>query len=119
MTSVAVATNPILPGCYPDPTICRVGDDYYLVASTFEYFPGLPIFHSTNLVDWTLIDHVITEADQLDYTGIQLIGLGNDVVDQRGRSVGLHRNSVFRRAICAHDSPRRREVLGRVNARGT
>lgn len=74
MTSVAVATNPILPGCYPDPTICRVGDDYYLVASTFEYFPGLPIFHSTNLVDWKLIDHVITEADQLDYTGIRSSG---------------------------------------------
>src|SRR5690625_3331796 len=65
------ATNPILPGCYPDPSICRVGDDYYLIASTFEYFPGLPIFHSTDLVDWTLIDHVITEADQLDYTGIR------------------------------------------------
>src|SRR5690625_4119952 len=69
-----VATNPILPGCYPDPSICRVEDDYYLIASTFEYFPGLPIFHSTDLVDWNLIGHVITEADQLDYTGIRSSG---------------------------------------------
>ncbi len=65
------ATNPILPGCYPDPSICRVGDDYYLIASTFEYFPGLPIFHSTDLANWRQIGHVITRQDQLDYEGIR------------------------------------------------
>ncbi len=42
-------TNPILSGTYPDPSVVRVGDDYYLVTSTFEYFPGLPVFHSTDL----------------------------------------------------------------------
>ncbi|HEY2760803.1 MAG TPA: family 43 glycosylhydrolase, partial [Pirellulales bacterium] len=42
--------NPILSGFYPDPSICRVGDDYYLVNSSFEYFPGVPIFHSKDLV---------------------------------------------------------------------
>ena len=44
--------NPILSGFYPDPSICRVGDDYYLVNSSFEFFPGVPIFHSRDLVHW-------------------------------------------------------------------
>ena len=59
--------NPILAGFYPDPTICRAGDDYYLVNSTFEYFPGLPIFHSTDLVNWTQIGNVIHRPEQLNY----------------------------------------------------
>ena len=59
--------NPILAGFYPDPTICRVGSDYYLVNSTFEYFPGLPIFHSTDLVNWEQIGNVIHRPGQLDY----------------------------------------------------
>lgn len=50
-------TNPILRGGYPDPSICRVGNVYYLVNSSFEYFPGLPIHHSTDLVNWELIGH--------------------------------------------------------------
>jgi alpha-N-arabinofuranosidase len=57
--------NPILPGCYPDPSICRVDDDYYLVTSTFEYFPGLPIFHSRDLVHWHQIGHVLDRPSQL------------------------------------------------------
>ena len=55
--------NPIIPGYSPDPSICRVGKDYYLVNSTFEYFPGVPVYHSTNLVNWELIGHVLTRAD--------------------------------------------------------
>ena len=47
-----VLRNPFLPGFYPDPSICRVEDNYYFVISTFEYFPGLPIFHSRDLVHW-------------------------------------------------------------------
>lgn len=58
-------TNPILSGFYPDPSICRVGDDYYLVHSTFEYFPGVPIFHSRDLVHWQQIGHVLTRPSQL------------------------------------------------------
>lgn len=58
-------TNPILPGFHPDPSICRVGSDYYLVTSTFEYFPGLPIYHSQNLADWSLIGHGLSRTDQL------------------------------------------------------
>ena len=45
--------NPILQGCYPDPSITRKGDDYYLVCSSFAMFPGVPIFHSKDLVNWT------------------------------------------------------------------
>ena len=59
--------NPILAGFYPDPSICRVGDDYYLINSTFAYFPGIPIFHSRDLVNWTQLGHVIDRPDQLDY----------------------------------------------------
>ena len=67
---MSTAVNPILPGCYPDPSICRVGEDYYLVASTFEYLPGLPVFRSTDLVTWEQIGHVVDRPGQLDFTGI-------------------------------------------------
>ncbi|HOP97113.1 MAG TPA: glycoside hydrolase family 43 protein [Verrucomicrobiota bacterium] len=61
-----VFRNPILPGFYPDPSICRAGDDYYLVTSSFEYFPGVPIFHSRDLVHWRQIGHVLTRKSQLN-----------------------------------------------------
>jgi len=57
-------TNPILRGAYPDPSICRVGDDYYMVNSTFEYFPGLPIHHSKDLVNWELIGYGLSRESQ-------------------------------------------------------
>jgi alpha-N-arabinofuranosidase len=66
--------NPILSGCYPDPSICRVGDDYYLVTSTFEYFPGLPIFHSRDLIHWRQIGHVLDRPSQLDLDDIRSSG---------------------------------------------
>mgnify|MGYP000018763296 FL=1 len=47
--------NPIISGYNPDPSICRVGDDFYLVNSTFEFYPGVPVYHSKNLVNWELI----------------------------------------------------------------
>lgn len=59
--------NPILQGFYPDPSITRVGDDYYLVTSTFSYFPGIPVFHSRDLVNWTQIGNAIDRPDQLDF----------------------------------------------------
>jgi alpha-N-arabinofuranosidase len=58
-------TNPVIPGFYPDPSVCRVGDAYYLVTSTFEYFPGVPVFHSRDLVHWTQIGHCLTRESQL------------------------------------------------------
>lgn len=60
--------NPILSGFYPDPSICRVGNDYYLVNSSFSYFPGVPIFHSTDLVHWKQIGHVLNRPSQLNLT---------------------------------------------------
>src|SRR6185503_4851771 len=58
--------NPILAGFYPDPSIARAGDAYYLVASSFAYFPGVPIFRSRDLVSWTQIGHVLDRPSQLN-----------------------------------------------------
>ena len=57
-------TNPIIPGGYPDPSICRVGDYFYVVNSSFEYFPGLPIHHSKDLVNWELIGNGLHRPSQ-------------------------------------------------------
>jgi xylan 1,4-beta-xylosidase len=61
--------NPILPGFNPDPSICRVGEDYYIATSTFEWYPGVQIHHSRDLVNWTLIRHPLNRASQLDMRG--------------------------------------------------
>lgn len=61
----ATFQNPILPGFHPDPSICRVDDDYYMVTSTFEWFPGLPIYKSKDLVNWEQIGHVLDRPSQL------------------------------------------------------
>ena len=57
--------NPILPGFYPDPSICRVGEDYYLVNSSFEFFPGVPLWHSRDLLHWEQLGYVLTRESQL------------------------------------------------------
>ena len=57
--------SPILQGCYPDPSICRKGNDYYLACSSFAVYPGVPIFHSTDLVNWKPIGHVLERPSQL------------------------------------------------------
>jgi alpha-N-arabinofuranosidase len=57
--------NPVIPGFYSDPSVCRVGEDYYLVTSTFEYFPGVPVFHSKDLVNWEQIGHCIHREEQI------------------------------------------------------
>ena len=62
--------NPIMPGFYPDPSVCRVGEDYYLVTSTFAYFPGVPIFHSKDLVNWKQIGNILDREEQIDLTGV-------------------------------------------------
>ena len=67
--------NPILPGFYPDPSICRVGDDYYLVTSSFSFFPGVPLFHSKDLAHWEQIGHVLDRPKQLPLAPYDL-GLG-------------------------------------------
>jgi len=60
-------SNPILQGFYPDPSIVRVGRDYYLVNSTFIWFPGIPVFHSRDLVNWTQIGNAIDRSSQLNF----------------------------------------------------
>jgi len=62
-------TNPILPGFNPDPSIVRVGDDYYIATSTFEWFPGVQIHHSRDLVHWRLLTRPLTRASQLNMLG--------------------------------------------------
>lgn len=59
------AKNPILPGFYPDPSICAAGEDFYLVNSTFAYFPGLPVLHSRDLAHWEQIGNVMHRQEQL------------------------------------------------------
>ena len=61
--------NPVLPGFYPDPSVCRVGSDFYLVTSSFEYFPGVPIFHSRDLVHWRQLGHCLNRPSQLPLAG--------------------------------------------------
>lgn len=63
-------SNPVLPGDNPDPSIVRVGSDYYMVTSTFQFFPGVQILHSRDLAKWKPIGHVITRKSQLDLTGM-------------------------------------------------
>jgi xylan 1,4-beta-xylosidase len=58
--------NPVIPGFYPDPSICRVGSDYFLVTSSFEYLPGVPIFHSPDLVNFRQLGHCLVRDSQLD-----------------------------------------------------
>ncbi|TVR51291.1 MAG: glycoside hydrolase family 43 protein [Puniceicoccaceae bacterium] len=69
-----VFQNPILPGFHADPSICRVGDDYYLVTSSFEYFPAIPIFHSRDLVHWRQIGHVLDRPGQVDLANVPSSG---------------------------------------------
>lgn len=66
--------NPILPGFYPDPSICKVGEDYYLVTSTFCYFPGVPIFHSKDLIHFEQIGNILSRKEQLDLTEVHYSG---------------------------------------------
>lgn len=65
-------TNPILMGFYPDPSITRAGDAYYLVNSTFAYFPGIPVFRSTDLVNWTQIGNAIDRPSQLTFDSLRI-----------------------------------------------
>src|SRR5215211_1595095 len=61
--------SPILKGFNPDPSIIRVGDDYYIATSTFEWYPGVQIHHSRDLVHWRLLSRPLTRASQLDMRG--------------------------------------------------
>lgn len=62
-------TNPVIRGFNPDPSVCRAGDDFYLVTSSFQYYPGVPLYHSKDLVNWEQIGHVLTRESQLHLKG--------------------------------------------------
>ncbi|WP_347332777.1 glycoside hydrolase family 43 protein [Marinimicrobium locisalis] len=64
--------NPVISGYAPDPTVTRVGDDYYVVTSSFTHFPGLPIYHSKDLVNWTQVGNAIDRPDQFDFSGLEV-----------------------------------------------
>ena len=66
--------NPIIPGFNPDPSICRVGQDYYLVTSSFEFFPGVPLWHSRDLVNWQQLGHILTRESQLPLKNCRISG---------------------------------------------
>lgn len=67
-------SNPLIPGFHPDPSVCKVGDDYYLACSSFEYLPGIPVFHSRDLAAWSLIGHVADREGQLDVCDTPTLG---------------------------------------------
>ena len=66
--------NPVIPGFYPDPSICRAGDTFYLVCSSFQFFPGVPLFESRDLINWTQIGHVLTRPSQLPLQNANSVG---------------------------------------------
>lgn len=65
----AIINNPILPGFHADPSVCRAGSDYFLVTSSFEYAPGVPVLRSRNLVEWELVGHALERDSQLELAG--------------------------------------------------
>jgi xylan 1,4-beta-xylosidase len=82
------ASEPILAGFYPDPSICRVDDTYYLVSSSFEYLPGIPVHVSTDLVTWTLVGNALTRASQIaEHSGYPSAGIFAPTI--------RHHNGVF------------------------
>ena len=62
--------NPVLPGFNPDPSLVRVGDDYYIATSTFEWFPGICIHHSKDLVNWEILSYALTDETKFDIKGM-------------------------------------------------
>ena len=78
-------TNPILPGAYPDPSICQAQGYYYIVNSSFEYFPGLPIHKSKDLVNWELIGYGLDREDQCNGT--------NNLLDVQSNG-GIHAPTI-------------------------
>ena len=69
MASAQTFRNPVIPGYHPDPSVCRVGDDFYLVNSSFQYFPGVPIFYSLDLIHWEQIGNVLDRESQVSLKG--------------------------------------------------
>jgi beta-xylosidase len=95
-------TNPVLTGFNPDPSVARKGEDFFLATSSFEYFPGLPIYHSRDLVNWRLIGHALTRRSQLDMRTVEP-GAGIWAPTLRWRKDEGDANGRFYLATCKWD----------------
>jgi xylan 1,4-beta-xylosidase len=97
-------TNPVIPGFHPDPSVCRVGADYYLVTSSFEYYPGVPIFHSRDLFNWRPIGHCLTRESQLPLHGARSSGgiFAPTIRYHQGRFYMVTTNITARKHILVH-----------------
>ena len=69
-----IYTNPVVKGFYPDPSVCYANGKFYLVCSSFQYFPGVPLFESDDLVNWTQIGHVLTRKNQVELEKVNSSG---------------------------------------------
>jgi hypothetical protein len=107
-------TNPVIEGMAPDPSVCRVGDDYYLVTSTFEYFPGVPVYHSKDLIHWRLIGYALSRPSQLPLVRLGRNGgiwAGHDPLSRRHLLYGHHEQVRRpRQFLCLDQRPGRRVV---------
>ncbi|WP_245600102.1 glycoside hydrolase family 43 protein [Paenibacillus harenae] len=108
--------NPVLPGCNPDPYMVRVGDDYYIATSTFEWFPGVAIYHSRDMVQWRLLTYPLSSTKQLNLVGVPSSGgiwapnltyhegtfylLYTNVVGRKGVFKDLHNYLITAKDIC-------------------
>jgi beta-xylosidase len=73
-TALREYPNPLIAGFYPDPSVVKVGQDYYLATSTFEYLPGIPVFHSRDLISWTQVSNVVERPGQLASAAVPTLG---------------------------------------------
>ena len=103
---MVIAKNPILSGFYPDPSICRVGNDFYIVNSSFVYAPGVPIFHSRDLAHWEQIGNILESKEQLqvEKSEISRGTVNMSVISPRELFIeALQRNAVY--IILLHNHP--------------
>ncbi len=108
--------NPVIPGFHPDPSICRAGDDFYLVNSSFQYFPGVPLFHSKDLINWEQIGHCLTRPSQLP---LHDAAMGRNLctyhpLQQRYILHDYHQRVRQRQLPCTHYRPAWRMVRTRM-----
>ena len=103
---MVIAKNPILSGFYPDPSICRVGNDFYIVNSSFVYAPGVPIFHSRDLAHWEQIGNILESKEQLqvEKSEISRGTVNMSVISPRELFIeALQKNAVY--IILLHNHP--------------
>ena len=106
--------NPILAGFYPDPSITRAGAHYYLVNSSFTYFPGIPVFESTDLVHWHQIGNVLDRPSELSFDGLSVSrGLFAPTIRfHRGVLLPAQHRRRRRRQLFEHGVQSRRPLVG-------